>query len=289
MIPLIVLTGQTACGKSALALKLAQRWGGEIICADSRTIYKGMDIGTAKPSKAERRLVRHWGLDLVEPGERFTAHDFQQMAYGAMADIRRRGKVPFLVGGTGLYVDAVVLNFVFGSDVDISRRAALEKLSIEQLITLCQKQHIVVPENFKNKRYLIRSVEKNNILTSGNTQPQADTYVFAIQLDKTVLQERIAARVDDMFTQNIVLETQQLLDEYGADSEAMTGNIYRIILQYLKGDIDEQTAKEMCATRDWQLAKRQLTWLRRHKYVQWVVPGEAEAAIETVLRKYRDV
>lgn len=116
--PLIVITGPTASGKTSAAINLAKKYNGEIICADSRTIYRGMDIGTAKPTSEDQTLVPHHGLDLVEPGERFTVADFKEFADKKIADIRARGKVPFLVGGTGLYVDAIIYRYNFSNDTD---------------------------------------------------------------------------------------------------------------------------------------------------------------------------
>lgn len=286
--PLIVITGPTASGKSALALDLAKKWGGEIICADSRTIYKGMDIGTAKPSKAEQKVVPHWLLDVAEPGDRFTVADFQKRAFEAINDIRSRNKIPFLVGGTGLYIDAVVLNFVFGPDADFERRSELEKFTVEQLIVLHQQQHIALPENVKNKRYLIRNIEKHNTLTSRNHQPDDSTHMFAIDVENDVLRDRIHTRSKMMFTSGIVSETQQLLSEYGSENEAMTGNIYKVVRQFIDGDISKDEAEHLCETRDWQLAKRQRTWLRRHDFVQWASLDDTKTAIESILSKYRD-
>jgi tRNA dimethylallyltransferase len=286
--PLIVITGPTASGKSAIALELAERWGGEIICADSRTLYKYMDIGTAKPTKEEQRRVRHWGLDVVEPGQRFTVADFQHIAKAAIDNIRARGKIPFLVGGTGLYIDAVVLNYVFGPDVDKEHRNYLEKLSVDELISLHQKQQIPLPENGKNKRYLVRSIEKNNTSTSKNQAPNEDTHVFAIRVEKDVLRTRIVKRIEQMFANNIVLETQQLVQRYGSENEAMTGNIYRIITQHIKGNIQKDEAMKLCIARDWQLAKRQLTWLKRHEYVRWAETRQARDEIEGIIQNYRD-
>ena len=286
--PLIVITGPTASGKSRLAMEIAEKWDGEIICADSRTVYKGMDIGTAKPTKLDQKNVQHWLLDMVEPGVRFTAADFKIGAEQAINNIRSRLKIPILVGGTGLYIDAVVLNFVFGSDVDIERRKELEKLTVDELISLHNNLHIALPENVKNKRYLIRSYEKHNDFTSRNERPDNNTKVFAIRTDTQTLRENISRRVESMFINNVVFETQQLIDKYGQNSEAMTGNIYRIVQQLIDGIIDEPTAKGLCKTADWRLAKRQMTWLRRHEYVQWATLADARRAIETILRKHRD-
>jgi tRNA dimethylallyltransferase len=247
-----------------------------------------MDVGTAKPTKEDQRRVRHWVLDVVEPGQRFTAADFQRMAKVAMDDIRGRGKIPFLVGGTGLYIDAVVLNYVFGPDIDKERRSYLEKLSIDELISLHQKQHILLPENRKNKRYLVRSIEKNNTSTSKTQVPNEDTYVFAIRVENEVLRARIIKRIEKMFADNIVLETQRLVQLYGSENEAMTGNIYRIIAQHTAGSMQQDEAMKLCIARDWQLAKRQLTWLKRHEYVRWAETRQARDEIEAIIQNYRD-
>ena len=141
MAPLVVIAGPTASGKTALAIELAEKFGGEIICADSRTIYKYMDIGTAKPSAEDRARVPHHGIDLVEPGEDFSAADFKFYALGMIADIRARGKVPFLVGGTGLYIDAVVYDYQFGPKADPVQREILESMTLEQLHDYCYKNN----------------------------------------------------------------------------------------------------------------------------------------------------
>ena len=149
--PLVVIVGPTASGKTAVAIELAGRFDGEIICADSRTIYKGMDVGTAKPSAKEQAAVPHWGLDLVEPGERFTAADFQRYAVAKIAEFRARGRVPFLVGGTGLYVDAVLFGYEFGPEATARQRQELEGWSLLQLQEYCVKNNIKLPENSQNK------------------------------------------------------------------------------------------------------------------------------------------
>lgn len=279
-LPLIVITGPTASGKSGLALLLAEKWGGEIICADSRTVYNGMDIGTAKPTEGDQKRVPHWLIDVAYPNERFTVADFQRRAREAIIDIRSRGKIPFLVGGTGLYIDSVILDFQLGPVVESSERARLEKLTVEELRALISTQHLAMPENAFNKRHLVRRIEKNNISTSGKVRPDDSIWVIAIKTVKDELRQRIQVRIDQMFESNIVQETQRLFEMYGMHSEAMTGNIYRILGQMLAGEIDEGQAKQLAATRDWQLAKRQITWLKRHDFVRWQSLSEAEAFID---------
>src|SRR5664279_14928 len=138
-LPLVVITGPTASGKTGLAIELAHQFGGEIICADSRTIYRGMDIGTAKPTPVERLLVPHWGLDLVDPGEYFSVADFKKYADQKIIEIRARGRIPFLVGGTGLYIDAVIYDYRFGPPANADLRSRLEKLTIDELYAYCEE------------------------------------------------------------------------------------------------------------------------------------------------------
>ena len=158
-LPLIVIVGPTASGKTGLAVRLAKEFGGEIISADSRAVYKGLDIGTAKPSLEEQQAVPHWGIDLVEPNERYTVADFKSYAEQKIEYIRTRDKVPFLVGGTGLYIDAVLYNFEFSTGAnDNKQRQQLEQKSIEDLYKYCDQHNIELPENYKNKRYVINAI-----------------------------------------------------------------------------------------------------------------------------------
>lgn len=286
--PLIVITGPTASGKTSLAIELAERWGGEIICADSRTVYKGMDIGTAKPNSKDQARIRHWLLGVVQPGERFTVADFQRLAFDAIKDIRSRGKIPMIVGGSGLYIDSVVLSFELGPVADSVQRKQLDMYSIEQLQTMIKKQHLTMPTNDKNKRHLVRCIEKNNTSTSGKTEPEEDTYVVAIQTEKSELEGRIGLRASQMFDDNIVQETQRLFTEYGRSNEAMTGNIYPIVADMIDGKISREEAEELSIIRDRQLAKRQITWLKRHSWVRWLSLGDAEQYFNNILSKYRD-
>jgi tRNA dimethylallyltransferase len=284
MAPLIVITGPTASGKSRLALELAERYRGEIICADSRTVYIGMDIGTAKPSSQDQARVPHHLLDVVKPGERFTAGEFQARARQVIEAIRARGNVPFLVGGTGLYIDSVVLNYRFDdTPVDETERRELEQLSAEQLQTLLKKHHIDLPENRGNKRHLIRAREQRGINISRQNGPDDNTYVVAITTDSTMLNERIRDRASDMFAAGVLDEARALGEKYGWESEAMTGNIYPILRQVLEGLITQDEAIELIAIRDRQLVKRQLTWLKRHDYVRWLSISDARNYISSVL------
>lgn len=278
--PLIVITGPTASGKTGLAITLAERYGGEIICADSRTIYKCMDIGTAKPTADERARVPHHLLDVVNPAEKYTAADFQRDAHAAINDIRARGKIPFLVGGTGLYIDAVVREYVWPRR-DMDNDSLLLK-SVEELQSMINEQHKTMPVNLLNKRHLVNALVRLDE-GSARVEPDTTTHVVGITTEKETLHERILLRAREMFAHGVIDETRSLGERFGWDSEAMTGNIYPIVRRMIDGEITQQQAIDLFATRDRQLAKRQLSWLRRHGYVRWLSLDEARQHIETIL------
>ena len=285
--PLIVITGPTASGKTGLALELAHKYGGEIICADSRTIYTGMDIGTAKPNQKERLYVPHHLLDVVQPNVRFTAADFQRLARDAIADIRKRGKVPFLVGGTGLYIDSIVLNFEFGADADPEKRKLLEEKTVEELVTLIKNQQLELPGNTLNKRHLIRVLEQGGINKRRQNDPIDNSYVVSISTEKNILEQRIRERTESIFSAGVLDEAKQLGDRYGWDAEAMTGNIYPILREVLEGALSIEEAKERFIIRDRQLAKRQITWLKRHDFVHWLSLDDARREISLILDRFQ--
>lgn len=282
-LPLIVIQGPTASGKTKLAIELAIAFNGEIICADSRTIYRYMDIGTAKPTLVERSLVPHWGLDIVDPGGRFSAADFHKYAMAKIKEIRGRGHIPFLVGGTGLYVDAVVFNYMFTSRADPEQRRLLEKYSVSELQVYCIRNNIEMPENRNNKRYLIRCIEQKNSPKPVKSAPLDTTIIVGIATDKDILRQRIAHRTEHIFESNVVDEAIRLGKIYGWDNEAMTGNIYRLVKLYLDKAATLAEIKERNTTLDWRLAKRQLTWMRRNSLITWMSLHDAKHYLSNIL------
>lgn len=284
--PLIVIVGPTASGKTALAVTLAQQHGGEIICADSRTVYTQMDIGTAKPTKAEQAQVPHWGLDLVEPGQRFTAADFKRYATAKIDDIRARGKVPFLVGGTGLYIDAVLFDYKFGAEVDTEQRVALEAMTIARLQQYCIKNNIKLPENSANKRYVIRAIERQGQTVQRSEEPISTSIIVGITTNRDELRQRIAVRAEQLLTNNVVEEAIKLGERYGWDSESMKGNVYPLVRRYLAKEIGEKELVDKITTTDWRLAKRQLTWLKRNPYITWLSLDGASDFVAAKLALY---
>jgi tRNA dimethylallyltransferase len=246
-----------------------------------------MDIGTAKPTLKERQEIVHWGLDLVEPGGAFSAADFKAYADDKIADIRGHGKVPFLVGGTGLYIDAVIFNYQFGTMADPALRMELEQLTIEELQEYCVNNNIELPENRLNKRYLVRAIEQKGMNRKRNKTIEKDTIVVGIATDRDVLRTRIKQRSEQFFDNGVVEEATKLGKKYGWGSEAMTGNIYPLIHGYLKGELNLEDVKDKNTTLDWRLAKRQMTWLRRNPKVKWLSLIDAKVYLESVLAKTR--
>lgn len=277
MPPLIVIVGETASGKSSLAMELAQKFDGEIICADSWTVYKGFDIGTAKPSNRERLLIPHHLLDVADPRGGFNAVVFQQLAFAAIDAIVRRGKLPILVGGTGLYIDSVIYHYQFLEKPPEGMRETLNELSLEDLLAKAEEQGILTQDiDTRNKRRVIRLIENEGRLPS--RQPlRENTLILGLSTPREQLRERIEQRVDTMLFAGLDDEVRRLADEYGWDAEPMKGIGYWQWQDYFAGKISlaEVRAKIIKATMD--LAKRQRTWFKRNESIQWLTTEDKTA------------
>lgn len=278
----IFILGPTASGKTSVAIELAKRIGGEIISADSRAFYTGMDIATAKPSIKERQGIKHWGIDLINPGKKYSIAEFKVYCEEKIADIKSRGLVPIVVGGSGLYVDSVIFNYDLKSrkpkedDAD----AKLQKLSVFELQELIKKKGIGFPENYKNKRYLIRWLENDGKMGEDRYEINSDYLVFGVYTKRDELKERIKLRIDKLFNQELIDEYISLNNAYPGALESITTNYYPIIKRYLNKEIDLNETKELAYYADWHLAKRQLTWLKRNKYIKWYKKDEIVDQIE---------
>lgn len=261
-LPLIVILGPTASGKTGYAIELAKLINGEIICADSRTVYKDMNIGTAKPTEEEKAGVPHFGLDLVVPNERFTLYDFQQYAYKKIVQIRERGHIPMLVGGSGLYIDSVIYHYDLTPEkVDLQKRRELESKSTAELQNILVGKHLPMPTNKFNKRHLVRTIERGG--RSLQRQPlDNDTLVFGIQTDRNGLRERSKLRSQQMLDDGVIEETKQLLAKYGP-CEPLKRNAYGVVQRYLNGEIKYEQIIDLMVIADGHLVKKQLTWWRK--------------------------
>lgn len=266
---LIVVVGETASGKSALALRLARQFNGEIICADSWTVRREVNIGTAKPSAEEQALVPHHLLDVVDPCEDFTAAVFKQLANEAIEDIYNRGKLPILVGGTGLYVDGVIYDFGFLPSGDRTAREELNKLTNGELLNKIAGMDLD-PGNvdIRNKRRLVRLIETNGALPSRG-RLRGNTLIVGLKTEREALEKRIMKRVDRMLADGLEDEVRGLAERYGWDCEALKGVGYAQWQGYFAGSqtLPETKQKIIKATLD--LAKRQRTWFKRNKSIHW--------------------
>lgn len=277
---LLVIVGPTASGKSDLAISLAKKLDGEIITADSRTIYKGMDIGTAKPSKADQKAIPHWGLDLINPGQSYSAAQYKKFAQAKITDVQRRNKLPILVGGTGLYVDAVIFDFKFKNAPNLKLRQQLEMLSISELQSKIHQLKYDMPENRQNKRYLIRRIESGDQPTTRRQKPLPGTLLVGIDFTPLQLKQRISQRIEVNF-EKLVVETKKLLNTYSRPGFERTAGIpYSIATDFIEVNKTKVQALDAIKIAEWQYARRQKTWLKRNEFIKWFdSPKKAEKFI----------
>lgn len=246
--PLIVIVGETASGKTALGIELAQKINGEIICADSRTIYREMDIGTAKPTNAEQALIPHHLLDIRNPDETYSVAEFQQDAKNAIDDIADRGKIPILVGGSGLYVDSVIYDYSFSK---AGRRDS------------------------QNRRHLAPGTGPSNKTL------RANTLIIGLQRSKDDLEARIQKRAKTMLAAGLIEEVRSVVGKYGRNNPAFNGICYQFIADHLDGKLGLDEAIQKFVRGDVLLAKKQRTWFKRNKSIQWLTDPSKAVAITT--------
>jgi tRNA dimethylallyltransferase len=267
--PLLVVVGETASGKTSLSLELAERLNGEIICADSWTVRKGVDIGTAKPTAEERARVPHHLVDVVEPNQDFTAAVFKRLANDAIRDIVSRGKLPIMVGGTGLYIDGVIYNFDFLPAGDRIEREELNRLSIAKLLERIEYSKLDLSDiDTRNKRRLIRLIETRGKRPTRELLRE-NTYIIGLKTNREVIEQRIITRLDSMLVQGLENEVRGLVDQYGWEAEALKGIGYAQWRGYFEGrqSLPETRSKIIKAT--FEYAKRQRTWFKRNKSIHW--------------------
>lgn len=286
--PLVVILGQTASGKSQLGLEVAQAHNGEIIAADSRTIYRGMDIGTAKPSQTDQAVVMHHGLDLVAPDEVFSAAAFKRYAENVVKDIWSQHKLPIVVGGSGLYIDGLIYDFSFQIVADPALRAELESLDLQALAERAEALGIKPDHvDFLNKRHLARAIERGGKVGDRRPNLPPNVLLIGLRIQKEVLDQRIAERVNTMFDNGLIEEVQNLVKQYGAHAPGLLAPGYKATIQHLKGEISLEEAKEVFIRNDRRLAKRQQTWFKRNPDIIWCdSAAEAKDKIEAFLSEF---
>ena len=301
-IPLVIVAGATASGKTALGIELAKEFGGEIISCDSMQIYKNLDIGTAKPGRAEMQNIPHHMLDIVSPTEEFSVERYCTMAKEIIKDIHSRGKLPIMVGGTGLYADNTVMGTEFSApkrDEELSDRLSeyADTYGNEALYSLLIKEDpgkasLLHPNDVKR---VIRAIE--TVRLTGKTRKELDeesrpatspyNYVYmAIDMDRDVLYDRIDRRVDIMLENGLLEEVRKHILPHLKDMKtAMAAIGYREAVWYFKGLCTYEEMVLLLKRNTRRYAKRQLTWLRRNKKVNWLSFEDAFKEAKEVLTK----
>ena len=297
--PVIYITGATASGKSALAMRLANRLGGEIISVDSMQVYCGLNIGTAKPSAQEQNEIQHHLIDVVQLSEAFDAAQFVSLAQQALKLIWKRGRVPIFCGGTGLYFRALIEGLGESPPGDESLRDELAQMPIESLVT---ELRIKDPEaakqvDLKNSRRLLRAIEVIRLTgrpyseqrIGWNNVDKAPQNLFCISREVDVLNQRIHKRVDEMFNQGLVEETQTLIKKgLRNNRNACQALGYRQVLDLLDGKLDLENVVQQVKTKTRQFAKRQRSWFRNQmkcKFLEWPDEENVNSFSEQLLAK----
>ena len=296
----IVICGPTASGKTALSIELAKQINGEIVSADSMQIYKDMDIGTAKPTQEEMQGIKHYLMDFVSPDERYSVADYKQDAKKAIREILKKGKVPIIVGGTGLYVDSLIYEIEYPNiEFDEKYREKLEKKVEENgLEELYEKAKEIDIEAIKkisknDKKRILRILEiyhatgKNKTeqeIESRKNEVEFDYKVYALNWDREKLYERINKRVDIMLEQGLIEEVKNVYEKYNEFPTAMQGLGYKEVVEYLENKMSKEEMIEKIKQETRRYAKRQMTWFRKNKQTIWLnAEDEIQNNIEIIL------
>lgn len=284
--PLLVIVGETASGKTALSLEIAKKWHGEVICADSRTIYRGMNIGTAKPSILEQQEVAHHLIDIVDPDEPFSAAMFKEKAQLSIREVHSRGKLPIVVGGSGMYINALIYDYSFRESPDPMKRKELEALSVEQLQDALERKGIPLPSNAKNPRHLIRNLEAGQAIMQQTKLPDG-VFMIGLRQNLEVLSMRIRHRAEKMIEEGLLGEAEELYRTFGYDLPSMQAPAYRSFRGFIEHTKTYEQSFEDFITADLRLAKKQRTWFKRDQNIIWCSgPGEATNRVEEWLATF---
>lgn len=300
---LVVILGPTASGKSELGLKLAKKFNGEIVSADSRQVYKGMDIGTAKPTKKERKEILHYLIDIKNPNQIYTVWQYKKEAIKAINKIIKKGKSPFLVGGTGLYLKAVIENLEIPRvKPDWKLRKSLElKIKTRGLKSLYDELIKIDPEaayivDSQNPRRIIRALEVAIKTKRPFSQQRKkgeslfDVLEIGLSVSEEKLKEKIEKRVNKMMKTGLVKEVKNLIKIYDKNLPTFDAIGYREIIDYLNKKFSLAEAIKKIEKNTWHFAKRQMTWFKKDKRINWTPPSShpykyAEKSVKTFLKK----
>ena len=294
----IVICGPTASGKTALSIELAKKINGEIVSCDSMQIYKDMDIGTAKPTVEEMQGIKHYLIGYVSPEKRYSVADYKIDAKKAIKEIIKKGKMPIVVGGTGLYLDSLIYEIEY-QDIKLDeqyRNKLEEEVEKQGLEKLYEKAKQIDPKAIKkispnDKKRILRILEiyhatgktkTEQEIESRKKEVEYDYKVYALNWDRQKLYNRINKRVDMMIEQGLVEEVKQILDKYDNFPTAMQGLGYKEVVEYLNGNLTKEEMIEKIKIETRRYAKRQLTWFRKNKQTIWL---NAEDMIQDNIQK----
>lgn len=278
----VVICGPTASGKTSLGIKIANDINGEIISADSMQIYKDMNIGTAKPTKEEQSMAKHYLIDFVAPDKRYSVADFKNDATKTIKEIFKNGKNPIVVGGTGLYINSLVYNIDYNSEgeADLEYRNELEKKDIAELYEIAKKidDEALNKISPNDKKRIMRIIEiyhstgktKTELEKESIKKNEYDYKIFVLNWERQKLYERINLRVDMMINDGLINEVQDLLKKYDNFPTAFQGLGYKEVKEYLDGKITKEEMIEKIKQESRRYAKRQITWFKRYKNAIWL-------------------
>ena len=282
----IVICGPTASGKTALSIALAKKINGEIVSCDSMQIYKDMDIGTAKPTIEEMQGIKHYLIGYVSPEQRYSVADYKKDAKKAIKEILEKGKIPIVVGGTGLYIDSLIYEIEYQDiKLDAQYRKQLEDEVKEKGLEELYKKAKIIDEkamekiSLTDKKRILRVLEiyhatgktkTEQEIESRKKEVEYDYKVYALNWDRQKLYDRINKRVDIMIEQGLIQEVKQILEKYSTFPTAMQGLGYKEVVDYLNGIYTKEEMVEKIKMETRRYAKRQLTWFRKNKQTIWL-------------------
>ena len=294
----IVICGPTASGKTALSIELAKKINGEIISCDSMQIYKDMDIGTAKPTLEEQKEVKHYLIDFVNPNQRYSVAEYKKDAEKSIKEIISKGKIPIIVGGTGLYVDSLIYGIEYHEiELDEEYRKQLEKeieeKGLESLYNKAKEIDSKAMEKISpnDKKRIMRVLEiykatgktkTEQEIESRANEVEYDYKVFAIKMDREKLYERINKRVDLMLEKGLIEEVQNILKKYDEFPTAMQGLGYKEVVEYLEGKTTKEEMIDKIKMQTRRYAKRQITWFKKNKQTIWIENNELSKILEVI-------
>lgn len=294
---IVIICGPTAVGKTAVSIDLAKKFNGEIVSADSQQIWKGFDVGTAKADLTSRSDVTHHLIDVAEPEERFDAKRFVEMADEAISDISSRGRLPIVVGGTGMYLRMLLHGLCEAPPQDADYRRKLEtEIERDGLAVLHSRLAEVDPESARNihpndTTRIVRALEIHHLTdvaasefreSHGFNESRYDAVKIGLNIDREELYRRIDERVDRMMQEGLIDEVKDLLARHDVSCQPFQAVGYREIVDFLEGSIDLERAVYLTKRNSRHFAKRQLTWFRSDKEIQWFDPAELSGLERTI-------